>query len=58
VSRSSLDRLRKEDEAALVELEQKFDGHLTFVSDAHFHMEEFTITNDDNGKVLYTSVES
>ena len=32
--------------------------YLTFVSDAHFHMEEFTIANDDSGKILYTSVES
>ena len=58
VNPTVLDRLRKEDESALVELEQKFDGHLTFVSDAHFHMEEFSITNDDNGKVLFSSIES
>jgi len=58
VNPTVLDRLRKEDEAALVELEQKFEGHLTFVSDAQFHMEEFTITNDDNGRELFTSVES
>jgi len=52
------ERLRREDEAALVDLEAKFQGHLTFVSDAHFHMEEFSITNDDNGKVLFSSVDS
>ena len=53
-----LDRLRKEDEQALIDMEQKFSGHLTFVSDAHFHIEEFTITNDDNGKILFSSIES
>ncbi|MCF7849553.1 MAG: Rne/Rng family ribonuclease [Kiritimatiellales bacterium] len=58
VNPSVLERLRKEDEAALVDLEAKFAGHLTFVSDAHFHMEEFSITNDDNGKVLFTSVDT
>lgn len=57
VNPSVLDRLRKEDEAALMALEAKFQGHLTFVSDGHFHMEEFTIINDDNGKVLFSSVE-
>jgi len=58
VNPAVLDRLRKEDEAALVALEQKFDGHLTFVSDSHFHMEEFTITNDETGQQLFTSVEN
>ncbi len=53
-----LERLRKEDEQALIEMEEKFHGHLTFVSDGHFHIEEFTITNDDNGKILFSSVES
>ena len=52
-----LDRLRQEDEQELIELEEQFHGHLTFVSDSHFHMEEFTITNDDNGRVLFSSVE-
>ena len=52
-----LDRLRKEDEQALIEMEKEFEGHITFVSDGHFHIEEFTITNDDNGKVLFTSAE-
>ena len=53
-----LERLRKEDEQALIEMEKEFEGHLTFVSDGHFHIEEFNITNDDNGKVLFTSIES
>ncbi len=53
-----LERLRKEDEQALMDMEKQFHGHLTFVSDGHFHVEEFSITNDDNGKVLYTSIES
>jgi len=58
VNPTVLDRLRKEDEAALIALEEEFQGHLTFVSDSHFHMEEFSITNDDNGKVLFTSIEA
>ena len=53
-----LDRLRKEDEQALIDMEQQFQGHLTFVSDSHFHIEEFTITNDDNGRILFSSIES
>jgi ribonuclease G len=57
VNHNVLDRLRKEDEAALIELETRFHGHLTFVSDAHYHMEEFSIINEDTGKVIYSSVE-
>ncbi len=52
-----LDRLRKEDEQALIDMEKKFHGHLTFVSDPHFHMEEFSITNEEKGKVVYSSVD-
>jgi ribonuclease G len=53
-----LDRLRTEDEQALIDMEREFQGHLTFVSDGHFHIEEFSITNDDNGKILFSSIES
>lgn len=53
-----LDRLRREDEQDLVDMEKKFQGHLTFVSDPHYHVEEFTITNEQTGKVVYSSVES
>jgi ribonuclease G len=53
-----LDRLRREDEQALIAMERKFHGHLTFVADQHFHMEEFAITNEENGRVVYSSVEN
>ena len=52
-----LDRLRQEDEKALVDLEKKFQGHLTFVADHHFHMDEFSITNEENGRIVFSSVE-
>jgi len=58
VNPAVLDRLRKEDEAALIELEREFRGHLTFVSDSHYHMEEFSITNEETGKILFSSMES
>ena len=58
VNPTVLDRLRREDEETLIDMEKKFHGHLTFVSDPHFHMEEFTITNDESNKVIYSSVEN
>ncbi len=53
-----LDRLRREDEETLIAMEKKFQGHLTFVSDPHLHMEDFTITNEQTGKVVYSSSEN
>jgi ribonuclease G len=58
VNPTVLDRLRREDEETLIAMEKKFHGHLTFVSDPHFHMEEFTITNESSKKVVYSSVEN
>lgn len=52
-----MDRLRKEDEATLVEIEQKHGGRLTFVSDSSRHMEEFTIVHAETGEELYSNVE-
>jgi len=52
-----LDRLRREDEAVLVEMEKKFHGHLTFVSDPHMHMGDFTISNEETGQIIYSSTE-
>ena len=52
-----LDRLRREDEQALIELEERFHGHLTFVADNGYHIEEFVITNADNGAVLVSTLE-
>jgi ribonuclease G len=53
-----LDRLRREDEQALIELEQQFQGHLTFVADNTYHVEEFTIINTDNNATLFTTMEN
>jgi ribonuclease G len=58
VNPTVLNRLRREDEETLVDMEKKFHGHLTFVSDPNFHMEEFTITNEETNRVVYTSGES
>ena len=52
-----MDRLRKEDEAELIELEQKYGGHLSFVSDPGTHMEDFKINNAQTGEELYASGE-
>ena len=52
-----LDRLRSEDEQALIELEQQFQGHLTFVADHSYHIEEFSIINTDNNATLFTTVD-
>ncbi len=52
-----LKRLRREDEKALIDMEKEFHGHLTFVSDPHFHMEEFTITDEKTNRVVYSSFE-
>jgi len=58
VNPAVLDRLRREDEQMLIDMEKKFQGHLTFVSDPHLHMEAFTITNEQTHQVVYSSVDS
>jgi len=52
-----MDRLRTEDEVALVNLEQKYRGHLTFVSDPGMHMEEFMIMHAETGDELYSNAD-
>lgn len=52
-----MERFRKEDEAELVELESKFQGHLTFVSNPNLHVEDFVIANASTGDELYSSVD-
>jgi ribonuclease G len=49
-----LDRLRKEDEAFLVELQRRYTGRLTFKSELHRHPESFCIVDGDTSKVLYS----
>ncbi len=58
VNPTVLERLRSEDEQVLIDMEKKFHGHLTFVSDPQFHMEEFTITNEESTRVVYSSSDS
>ena len=40
-----LDRLKKEDEELLIDLERKFQGRLSFRVNAKFHFEEFKLVN-------------
>jgi ribonuclease G len=54
VAPSVLDRLRKEDEAFLVELQRRYTGRLTFKSELHRHPESFCIVDGDTSKVLYS----
>ncbi len=55
---SVLDRLRREDEDILVEMEAQFHTRLTFVGDAAFHIEEFLISHAESGDKVYSSEEN
>lgn len=57
VNPTVLDRMRTEDEKALIELEQKYKGHFTFVADAGMHVEDFVVTHAETGQMLYTNME-
>ena len=46
-----LERLRREDEAFLVQMEKQFGGYLTFRSDPAKHIEEFEIRNPDTNEI-------
>jgi len=48
-----LERLRKEDEAILVDLENKFAGYLSFRGDPAKHIEAFEIRNAETGELLH-----
>jgi len=52
-----LSRLRSEDEAVLIDLQNEFEGKLSFLSNRANHVEQFSINDAANGKVLYTNVE-
>ena len=52
-----MERLRKEDESELVEIEQKHGQRLTFVSDPAKHMEDFVILHAETGEELYSNME-
>lgn len=49
-----LDRLRREDEEFLIDLEATFEGHLTFKTDPARHVEFFVIRDSESGDVLYS----
>jgi len=53
-----LDRIRREDEAFLVELEARFKGRLVFKSDPSRHVEFFAIINAATNEVLYSRREA
>ena len=53
VNPSVLERLRSEDEQILVDMEEKFHGHLTFVANPNIHVEEFTIVHAHTGEDLF-----
>lgn len=52
-----MERLRKEDEQVLINLEKRCATQLTFVSDSNLHIEDFRITNGQSGEVLYEDKE-
>ncbi len=51
-----LERLRKEDEQILVDLQSRFESQLGFRADPTRHLEDFTIRNGVSGEVYYSSV--
>lgn len=52
-----LERLRREDEQFLLDLESKFEGRLSFKSDPGVHVEYFSINSAGTGEALYSSTE-
>jgi ribonuclease G len=52
-----LDRLRREDEQFLLDLEAKYAGKLSFRSDPTKHMECFIVANRQTGEALYSSAD-
>ena len=58
VNPSILERLRTEDEDILVQMEEKFHGHMTFVANPNMHVEEFTVIHGQTGEELFSSVAS
>jgi ribonuclease G len=52
-----LDRMRRQDEAELVAMEQRLQCRLAFVADAHLHLEDFKIQDAAGREDLYSSLE-
>jgi len=51
-----LERLRREDEHFLIDLQSRFEGSLTFKSDPAKHVEFFAISDAATGEILYSSM--
>lgn len=56
VNPAILERMRKQDEAELVAMEQRLQCRLTFIADPHLHLEDFKIQSA-GGEDWYSSVE-
>ncbi len=52
-----MERLRRSDESLLVELEEKYGGHLSFLSDGHLHVEEFVISSPETHETYYSNID-
>jgi len=52
-----MERLRRSDETLLVELEEKYGGHMSFVSDGHLHVEEFVISSPETHETYYSNID-
>lgn len=50
-----LNRLREEDEALLLQMQEQFKGRLTFRADPARHMEEITVVNSETGEELFSN---
>ncbi|MBI2438333.1 MAG: Rne/Rng family ribonuclease [Lentisphaerae bacterium] len=57
VNPTILKRLREEDEALLLDMQEKFKGRLSFRAESAWHMEEITIVNAATGAELYANAE-
>jgi ribonuclease G len=58
VNPTVLDRLRKEDEEILVEMEQKLGGRLSFIADQKMHVEDFEISDPVKEEKLFQNSDS
>ena len=48
-----MERLRREDEQVLIDLEKRCGTQLTFVSDVNLHIEDFRIAHGETNEVLF-----
>jgi ribonuclease G len=52
-----MERLRREDEQVLIDLEKRCGTQLTFVSDVNLHIEDFRIAHGQTNEVLFEDKE-